>query len=311
MPPSVPHDSELGDGGAEQLDLEGTVAWRALYAEAQARLTGVVDSPEVDARRIVEEASGYEGAELYLVFDEPVTELGMAHYDEMIERRLRGEPLQYVLGRWGFRQLDLAVNAHVLIPRPETEQVVEVALGLIASDRPQRVLDLGTGSGAIALSVAAERPSAQVWAVERSPDAVRVARGNLAGIGPAAARVRLVEGSWFDPLERALQGSFDVIISNPPYVAATESLPPVVRDWEPNEALVSGPTGLESIAQILAEAPRWLVSGGCLVIELGATQAEEAVELARRSGFGRTAVHPDLAGRDRALVAQLADGGMS
>src|SRR5581483_11962387 len=154
----------------------------------------------------------------------------------MVERRAAGEPLQYVLRRWGFRTLDLLVDPRVLIPRPETEVVVEVAireLRRIDSRRPL-VADLGTGSGAIALSIAVEVPDARVWATDASADALAVARANLAGIGsPAAKRVRIEQGSWFDALPAAFRGQFDVVVSNPPYIAAHEDLPPEVVDWEP------------------------------------------------------------------------------
>src|SRR5688500_2404619 len=153
----------------------------------------------------------------------------------MVERRAAGEPLQYVLGAWGFRSLDLYVDRRVLIPRPETEQVVEVALAelrALGAAKPL-VVDLGTGSGAIALSIAPEVPTSQVWATDASPAALAVARANLAGIGRAAARVRLEHGSWFAALPKLLQGRVDMVISNPPYVADGDTLPPEVADWEP------------------------------------------------------------------------------
>lgn len=291
-------------GGAEE---EGT-PWRVFAAEAEPRLAAAgVESPEVSVRRIIERAAGFDGGEYALGLSEPATERAMGFFDAMVERRLAGEPLQYVLGEWSFRTLDLMVDRRVLIPRPETEQVVEVALAeldALGSDAP-RVLDLGTGSGAIALSVAVERPASRVWAADVSPEAMDVARANLAGIGQAGTRVTLVEGSWFDALPRDMQGTLDLVISNPPYVAASDPLPAEVADWEPTGALIPGPTGLEAIEQIIAGAPVWLRRPGALVVELAPSQGDDAVALARAADFTAAHVAPDLTGRARALVARI------
>jgi release factor glutamine methyltransferase len=194
----------------------------------------------------------------------------------------------------------------VLIPRPETEVVAGLAIDAAAGlDHPALAVDLGTGSGAIALSLAAERwPHIEVWATDRSPDALEVARANLAGLGRRAAVVRLAEGDWFGALPDDLRGRVDVLVSNPPYVAADDPLPPAVADWEPTAALVPGPTGLEAIEHLVAQAPDWLAPGGTLVVEIGETQGAAVVALASAAGFPTAAIHPDLAGRDRALVAR-------
>ncbi len=287
----------------------GTISWRQLLGEAGHRLGGPGSpslSPAVDARRIVEEASGWEGSELQRRLDAPATERGVARFDHMLGRRLAGEPLQYVLGRWGFRTLDLAVDSRALIPRPETERVVEEALRELdrSGKRTARVVDLGTGSGAIALSVAAEREGVEVWATDVSTDALALARANLAGLaGRSATRVRLAEGDWFAALPPALAGTVDLVVANPPYVAAGEPLPAEVADWEPTRALVAGPTGLEAIAVIVTESPRWLAAGGAVVVEIGDTQAAAAAGLARAAGLSAVEVRPDLARRPRILVA--------
>jgi release factor glutamine methyltransferase len=149
-----------------------------------------------------------------------------------------------------------------------------------------------------------ELPGAEVWAVERSPGALEVARANLAGLGRAATRVRLTEGSWFGGLPDDLRGRLDLVVANPPYVAEGEPLDPSVADWEPREALVSGPTGVEDLAEIITDAPRWLTRPGVLVCELAPTQADEVVTLARGAGFAEAEVRPDLSGRLRTLVAR-------
>lgn len=294
-----------------QAEAEQTVPWRALLAETTHLLAQAdVAAAAAEARWIIERASGLEGAELLLGLDEPATVRGVAHLDAMVERRVAGEPIQYVLGSWGFRTLDLFCDRRVLIPRPETEQVVGVALSrldtvLLARPRDHRpvAVDLGTGTGAIALSIAVERPGTDVWAVERSAEALAVARANLTGLGMGGTRVRLAEGSWFEPLPDDLRGGIDLLVSNPPYVAAHEELPASVVDWEPVDALVPGPTGLEAYEVLVAGAGEWLAPGGALVLEIGATQGPDVVALARTAGLVDPEVHADHAGHDRTVVA--------
>jgi release factor glutamine methyltransferase len=283
-----------------------TLRWRDLRHESVERLRGAsIDDPEQEVRWIVERASGRSPADQVAGLDDPVTEREVRYVDQMVARRVTGEPLQYVLGRWGFRTLDLFVDGRALIPRPETEVVAGLAVDAVRGVSGAAVaVDLGTGSGAIAVSLAAECwPDVEVWATDRSADALEVARANLAGLGRRAAVVRLAEGDWFDALPAALRGRVDVVVSNPPYVAADDPLPPEVADWEPRAALVPGPTGLEAIERIVADAPAWLTPTGRLVVEIGETQGERATALARAAGFARATIHPDLAGRDRALVA--------
>ncbi len=296
---------------------EGTLTWAEVLAEA--RTTLGPKGLEHEARWIVAEASGAEDdwEDFDLVIGGLVSERGMARFDAMIRRRLSGEPLQYVLGHWPFRQLDLMVDPRVLIPRPETEQVVEVALAeldrLGGRERETRVLDLGTGSGAIALSVAKERVRTLVWATDLSSEALAVARANTAGVGRAAARVTIAQGSWFSALEPGLRGSFDLIVTNPPYVPPDAQLDGVVADHEPAMALHSPAPGtgaplrtdgLQDVETILGQAPGWLERNGVLVCEISPEQAGAAIELAG-PGFREAEVIPDLAGRPRALVARL------
>jgi release factor glutamine methyltransferase len=295
-------------------DDEGTVSWRELRDEAHRRLreAGLDDAgdPALDARRLVERASGEAGAALLLALDRPATRREVGFFDQMLERRLTGEPLQYVLGTWSFRSLDLLVDRRVLIPRPETEQVVEVALGELDRRRsvdgpgPRRVADLGTGSGAIGLAIAVERPGVEVWLTDVSPDALAVARANLAGLGRAGTRVRIAEGRWFEALPDELVGGLDVVVSNPPYVAVTDELPPVVRDWEPATALFGGEDGLDHLRELVAGARRWLAPGGALVVESAPSQTGSVAAMALGQGFSTATVVPDLAGRSRAVVAR-------
>lgn len=237
-----------------------------------------------------------------------------------VQRRQGGEPLQYVLGCWAFRTLDLLVDPRVLIPRPETEQVVEVALGVLgqlaARGDDLVVCDLGTGSGAIALSIAAETagdsPTVLVWATDREPGALEVAALNRDRVGMvypgAAERVRLRRGEWFAALPASLNGGIDLVVSNPPYVAVHEwaDLDPEVQA-EPRSALVAGDgvngtPGLADVEQVLTGAALWLARPGAVVIEIAPHQAPAADALAHRLGFSDVRVTADLAGRDRVLV---------
>jgi release factor glutamine methyltransferase len=253
----------------------------------------------------VEDVSGLDRSR----WSEPATADGRARLDSLAERRLAGEPLQYVLGRWSFRELDLLVDSRVLIPRPETEVVAEVALAEArwAGPIPVIVADLGTGSGALALALAAELDDAEVWATDVSPAALEVARANLAAIGPAAAsRVHFAEGMWYEALPALLRGRLRVIVSNPPYVAEAEfaDLPAEVRDHEPPGALVAGPTGRECLEHLVDGGLDWLEPGGALVLELAPDQARLMAAAAEATGYESVAVHRDLAGRQRVLVAR-------
>ena len=274
-----------------------TLGWDSVRREAAEQLRAVAVAPEAEARWLVEEAA----ADL----DAPVTTRSLAHFDAMLGRRLAGEPIQYVLGHWAFRTLDLLVDRRVLIPRPETEVVAGEAIDELRRLGGRVAVDLGTGSGAIALSLAAEVPGVEVWAVDASADALAVARANIAGIGRAGARVRMVEGDWFSALPGELRGTVDVVVSNPPYVATGDELPESVRDWEPSSALLAGADGLDDVRRIVAEAPGWLARPGALVVELAPTQAEAAVELALGAGFDEAEFRHDLTGRPRFLRARL------
>ncbi len=288
-------------------EADGTVTWGELLEETTARLRPTLGERAAgDARRIVATAAGVGDAELLTATDRLATERGVAHLDAMVGRRVHGEPLQYVLGSWAFRTLDLMVDRRVLIPRPETEQVVEVALAeldrLGGRERPTTVVDLGTGSGAIALSIAKERVRTQVWATDVSPGALDVATANVAGLGRPGARVRVLQGAWFDALPEELRGAVDLVVSNPPYVATTGELPEEVARWEPTGALWSGEDGLDDLRVLVGGAGEWLTDDGVLVCELSPEQVPALLALAVEH-FADVRVAPDLSGRDRALVA--------
>jgi release factor glutamine methyltransferase len=282
---------------------DGRITWQALWLETTA-LVG----DRVVARWLCEEASGADGSEFLDELASPATQRSVAHLDAMVARVRAGEPVQYVLGHWSFRRLDLLVDRRVLIPRPETELLVEHAVRLLADrPRPLMLADLGTGSGAIGLSFAMElrHDDLAVWITDTSPDALDVARANLAGIGRAAAHVRVAQGSWFDALPEDRCGSFDLIASNPPYVRDdAEALEAIVRDWEPASALFGGSDGLDDVRRLAAGAPEWLASGGWLIVEIGADQGAVAQELLRSAGLADVAVLPDLVGLNRFVVGR-------
>jgi release factor glutamine methyltransferase len=284
---------------------ERTIAWGELLAETEGRLlTAGDDNAKYCARLITEEAVGLEGTEFLGALSQPATVRGVTKLDAMVARRIEGEPVQYVIGHWPFRRLDLFIDHRVLIPRPETEVVAGIAIELAAAmPTGVSVVDLGTGSGAIGLSVAYEVEESNVWITDRSSDALDVARANLAGMGLGAANVRVAEGSWFEALPAELAGTIGVIVTNPPYVTTSYELGPEVKKWEPSEALLAGEDGLDDIRVIVAESPRWLIEGGGLVMELDPAQAAPVAEMCTKT-FAEVQIVRDLAGLERAVCAK-------
>ncbi|MEX2422507.1 MAG: peptide chain release factor N(5)-glutamine methyltransferase [Acidimicrobiia bacterium] len=218
-------------------------------------------------------------------------------FDDLAARRAGGEPLQYLEGTAAFGPFDLVVDDRVLIPRPETEGLWELAAGAVTD--PRLVLDLCTGSGALAIALSASYPEARVIGTDISSEALTVARENGLRHAPA---VEWVLGDLFDALDAQLAGAFDLIVANPPYVASSEwaRLPDDVRR-EPRLALVSGPTGLEVLRRIASESSAWLASGGVVVCEIGETQSDSVRDVF--DGFASVEIRPDLQGRDRYVVA--------
>ncbi|HLE98260.1 MAG TPA: peptide chain release factor N(5)-glutamine methyltransferase [Gaiellaceae bacterium] len=266
----------------------------AALARVSKRLAAAeCESPRVDAEVLLAHVLGRTRSSVLLDADRPLPGDVAADLEGLVARRERREPLAYVLGEWGFRRLTLKVDARVLVPRPETEVVVERSLARIAGLREPRVLDVGTGSGAIALAIADEHPGAIVTGMDASRDALAVAAANAQATGLA---VELVELDLFSGLP---SGPWDLVVSNPPYVSAQEieALEPEVRDWEPRAALV-GEGATDAIALAARDVLRL---GGALVLEVAEGGAGRVAELLRELGYEAVAVGRDLAGRDRVV----------
>ena len=274
------------------------ITWRAMLQRVEEQV-----GQRNIARWLCEHASGCDADEFSEVLDELVSERSGQQLHDMLQRFASGEPLQYVMGRWAFRQLDLLVDKRVLIPRPETELIVDIVKNHLGAKRGAITLvDLGTGSGAIGLSLLHELPlgAATVWMTDESEDALHVARANAAGIGRPAIGARFAHGHWCDALPADLVGVCDVVVSNPPYIAEGDAeVEASVLQWEPSDALFAGVDGLADIAQIVQTAPKWLAVGGMLVTEMGYTQASAIQQLFNAAGFTHVTVHQDLTGRDR------------
>lgn len=273
-----------------------------------------VETPRLDAELLLAEALGWERARLAADPDGDVPPPATRRFGELVRRRLRREPVAYILGRKGFRDLELAVDRRVLVPRPETELLVEVALEL----RPARVLDVGTGSGAIALAVADELPECAVAATDTSPGALEAARANAERLG-LAERVQFFEGTLPPTDDPESGGGYDLVLANLPYVAERDWpwLQPEVTRWEPREALLAGPDGLDAYRAFIPECAGHLhrypeQMTGALAVEVGEGQAPAVAELMRAAGFGAVEMRRDLAGIERVVLArwQSAAGGV-
>ena len=254
-----------------------------------------VPSPRVDAEHLLAHGLGLTRLDLYLQYDRPLTEDELGACRELVRRRGTREPLAYILGEWGFRRLTLKVDDRALIPRPETEVVVERCLALLDGTTEPAVIDVGTGTGAIALALADERPDAAVTAIDVSEDAVALAAENSARAG-LAGRVTLLVRDVGDGLPG---GPYDLVVSNPPYVEPQDlvSLQPEVRDWEPEAALVG-----HGVTERVARAARDVLrDGGALVLEVADGTAGDVSELLTTLGYENVVATADLAGRDRVV----------
>jgi release factor glutamine methyltransferase len=276
----------------------------ALVASHDALRAAGVEDPRLDAEVLLAEATGWDRAALVANPEAEIPAAVARRFGEMVRRRLRREPVAYILGRRGFRRLELAVDPRVLIPRPETELLVELALEL----RPRGALDVGTGSGAVALAIADELPGCEVTATDTSAAALEVASGNAERLG-LAERVRLLPGTVPG------DGEFDLILANLPYVAEPDwpSLPPEVREWEPGEALLAGPDGLDAIRAFfgrlrlscrISTTKTKSAEGQVVALEVGKGQAAAVVGLVEEAGFGTVEVRKDLAEIERVVVGR-------
>ncbi|HSQ69425.1 MAG TPA: peptide chain release factor N(5)-glutamine methyltransferase [Steroidobacteraceae bacterium] len=272
-----------------------------LLEQGREKLARVADDPGHEAEILLAAALGRNRAYLKAHPQKRLLESNAVdRYQSLLARRACGEPVAYLLGEREFWSLPLEVEPAVLIPRPETELVVERSLGHLPANSASAVLDLAAGSGAIALAIARERPGCRVIGTDCSPAAVRLARRNAER--NCLDRVEFRAGDWYEPVHGE---RFALIASNPPYIA--EGDPRVedsVRRFEPHEALIAGPTGLEALSRVIAGAPEHLLGGGWLVLEHGDLQGADVRGLLAASGFDWIATHRDLAGRERCTDAR-------
>ncbi|HEX3915037.1 MAG TPA: peptide chain release factor N(5)-glutamine methyltransferase [Steroidobacteraceae bacterium] len=264
--------------------------------DAASALHAHSESPRLDAELLLATLLGVSRTALIARGDEPLAASDGYSFAQLIRRRAGGMPVAYLTGRREFWSLPLEVTPAVLVPRPETEILVERALATMPADAGCTALDLGTGSGAIALSLAHERPHWSITGADISRAALEVARSNARLLG--LPQIRWRQGSWFD----AVAGErFQLIVSNPPYIAAADPALAALAA-EPVMALSSGPSGLEALSAIIADAPRHLDAGGVLVLEHGVSQAQDVAQLLERHGFTSIQNHPDFSGRPRVAL---------
>ena len=259
-----------------------------------------IDSPRLDAELLLSHVLGMDRVRLYMQYDRPLVPDELEAYRALVKRRAGHEPVAYITGTRGFWSLDLKVDRRALIPRPETEVLVEEVLKHIPEDSPATFVDVGTGTGAIALAVASERPNLRVIATDASAEALALARENAERAG-LADRVEFLEGDLLAAVPAQL--TIDHVASNPPYVAETERdrLDPEVRDWEPAAALFAGPDGLDVIRRLAEQAAHRLTPGGWLTVEIGWDQGRTAPEVLARAGLADVVVRKDYSQNDRVV----------
>lgn len=260
-----------------------------------------VPNPKLDTDILIAHSLGIKRLDLYLDLERPLTETQLNDLRPLVKRRASREPLQYIIGSTEFYGLTLKVDPRALIPRHETEELVELIVEKLETV-PQRILDLGTGSGALALALASKYPEAQITAVDQSAGALELARENSTSLG-LDDRIHFLEGSWWAPL--ADTSSFDLIVSNPPYLTEAEmnTAEPEVIEHEPHSALVAGADGLDDFRILLEGAPKFLAEGGLLAMETGIAQSEALTELAKEAGLSGQSIE-DLSGRPRFFFAE-------
>ncbi|MBI2513427.1 MAG: peptide chain release factor N(5)-glutamine methyltransferase [Opitutae bacterium] len=263
-----------------------------------------IESPRLNAELLVGHSLGLKRMQLYLQFERPLAEAELAKLRPLVKRRSEREPLQYIVGTTEFSGVTLKVDRRALIPRPETELLIEIAKEKFAAGAPARVLDLGTGTGAIALALAKHFATANLTAVDVSADALALARENAAALG-LAERVTFAESDWFAAVPS--DARFELIAANPPYLsdAETKETTPEVQKFEPWGALSSGPVGTEALAVIVREAKARLAPGGWLICETGIAQHAQLTEWLRAAGYANVESRKDLTWRDRFVLANI------
>lgn len=263
-----------------------------------------IENPRLNAELLVGHSLSLKRMQLYLQFERPLAEAELAKLRPLVKRRSEREPLQYIVGTTEFSGVTLKVDRRALIPRPETELLIEIAKEKFAASAPARVLDLGTGTGAIALALAKHFPTAALTAVDVSTDALALARENAAALG-LAERVTFAQSDWFATVPS--EARFELIAANPPYLsdAETKETAPEVQKFEPWNALSSGPMGTEALAIIVREAKARLAPGGWLICETGIAQHAQLTEWLRAAGYASVDSRKDLTGRDRFVRASV------
>jgi release factor glutamine methyltransferase len=269
-----------------------------------------VESPRLSAELMLAKVLDCQRVDLYLRFDQPLTDAELQGFKALLLRRRIHEPMAYILGKREFYGLDIKVGPGVLVPRPETEHLVEKSLEVLQADSQPKILDLCTGSGAVALALASELENARVLGVDLSADALKYADANARELG-LSDRVSFLHGDLFEPVD-ASQGFFELLTANPPYVSERQwqELSPQVKNYEPRLALAAESRGLAVIERIIKGAATFLRPQGWLLIEMGQGQAERAMAFARASGaYESSETVNDLAGIPRVLVCQRKDYG--
>ena len=260
-----------------------------------------IQQARLDSEWLFAEVLNCKRLDLYLQFERPLDETVLSRLRPLFKRRAQREPLQYILGWTDFCGLTLQTDRRALIPRPETEELIECITQSLP-DPPQTILDLGTGSGALAIALTQHYPEAQTTAIDHSSEALALARGNATALG-VANRITFRQSDWF----KAVRGRFDLIVANPPYLSEREfaSTQPEVRDYEPQLALVAEQKGLAALEQILCQAPAYLGSEGCLALETGIDHHNALKNMAERTGYSNWHSLQDLSRRDRFFLARL------
>ena len=309
----------MPDASSDDWTIGRLIEWTRGYFARQG-----IDQPRLEAEILLAHVLGLERIALYMTYEEIVAEPDRAAFRDLVRRRAAGEPSRYLVGTTEFMGLAMKVTPDVLIPRPETEQLAEEVIRRVGAAAPPLpmgaevdetdaaapaqvdVIELGTGSGALAVSLAVHLPGARVTGTDVSPAALEVARANAEAHG-VADRVTLLEGDLYEPLDAADAQPADFLLANPPYVAEGEwdGLPADIREHEPREALVAGPDGTEVIERLLRGARAYLKPGGVLMVEIGAAQGRRVREMAEGTrGLVDVDIRKDYAGHDRILVAR-------